>query len=49
LPPANGRLDPLELTLVYARQYLRENGGRLEIDAGAQPRGELRLVYPAVA
>ena len=38
-----------ELTLHFARQFLSTNGGRLEIDAAAPPRGSLRLYYPIKA
>jgi hypothetical protein len=43
--PSGGLLRK-ELTLLFARQFLGDNGGRLEIDAHASPRGALRLVYP---
>ena len=42
-------LLPHELTLCFARQYLSNNGGRLEIDAAASPQGSLRLYYPMTA
>jgi len=35
-----------ELTLHFARQFLSNNAGRLEIDTATQPRGSLRLYYP---
>ncbi len=38
-----------ELTLWFAHRYLRANGGRLEIDATAAPRGALHLHYPIAA
>ena len=43
-----GRLRPQELTLLFARQFLAANGGRLDIDAiaGATPRGAMHLHYP---
>ncbi|MDB6083832.1 MAG: Histidine kinase [Gammaproteobacteria bacterium] len=41
-----GRLHPRELTLLFARRFLAANGGRLEIDPGAPPLGELRVYYP---
>jgi signal transduction histidine kinase len=37
---------PHELTLLFARQFLADNGGRLEIDTATPPRGSLRLYYP---
>ena len=40
---------PRELTLRFARQFLSDNGGRLEIDTAALPRGSLRLYYPLTA
>jgi hypothetical protein len=46
-PP--GRLRPKELTLLFARQFLAANGGRLEIDAATTPRGAMHLYYPVAA
>jgi signal transduction histidine kinase len=40
---------PHELTLHFARQFLSNNGGRLEIDTATPPRGALRLYYPLKA
>jgi hypothetical protein len=45
----HSRLRPKELTLLFARQYLAANGGRLEINAAAPPRGAMRLYYPLAA
>ncbi len=44
----SGRLRPQELTLLFARQFLAANGGRLDIDAAAAatPRGAMHLHYP---
>lgn len=42
-------LLPHELTLHFARQFLSNNGGRLEIDAAKAPQGSLRLYYPMKA
>jgi signal transduction histidine kinase len=39
-------LLPHELTLPFARQFLSNHGGRLEIDAAVPPHGSLRLYYP---
>ncbi|MDP8983572.1 MAG: hypothetical protein M3N97_00755 [Pseudomonadota bacterium] len=41
-------LLPKDLTLLFARQFLAANGGRLEIHgaSAAMPRGVLRLRYP---
>jgi hypothetical protein len=46
-PPDN--LLAKELTLLFARRFLAENGGRLDIDARAVPRGALQVVYPLAA
>jgi hypothetical protein len=46
---AQGRLRSRELTLLFARQFLAANGGRLEIDAAATPRGAMHLYYPVAA
>jgi signal transduction histidine kinase len=43
------QLLPHELTLHFARQFLSNNGGRLEIDAATPPQGSLRLYYPMKA
>ena len=40
---------PHELTLHFARQFLLNNGGRLEIDPTVAPQGALRLYYPLKA
>jgi hypothetical protein len=40
-------LTPGELTLLFAWRFLAANGGRLEIDARAAPRGLLRVLYPS--
>ena len=47
-PDRNGPLLPKDLTLLFARQFLAANGGRLEIHgaSAAMPRGVLRLRYP---
>lgn len=42
-------LSPHELTLHFARQFLSNNGGRLEIHAAQAPQGSLRLYYPMKA
>lgn len=41
-------LSTRELTLLFARRFLADNGGRLEIDAAAAPGGEVRLHYPGM-
>jgi hypothetical protein len=46
---AHSRLRSKELTLLFARQFLAANGGRLEIDATATPRGAMHVYYPAAA
>jgi signal transduction histidine kinase len=38
-----------DLTLHFARQFLSDNGGRLEIDTVTAPQGSLRLYYPIQA
>jgi hypothetical protein len=43
------RLPSKDLTLLFVRQFLAANGGRLEIDAAAPPRGAMHLYYPAAA
>lgn len=43
------QLLPHDLTLHFARQFLSNNGGRLEIDTAPPPRGSLRLYYPMKA
>jgi len=45
----HARLRPKELTLLFARQFLAANGGRLELNAAAPPRGAMRLYYPLAA
>ncbi len=40
-------LHPRQLTLVFARQFLEANGGRLEI-ATVGPHGALNLYYPCL-
>ena len=42
-------LLPHELTLHFARQFLSNNGGRLEIDVATAPQGSLQLYYPMKA
>lgn len=41
------RFQPKELTLLFARDFLAANGGRLTVDTGAQPQGSLTMYYPA--
>jgi len=43
----SARFQPKELTLLFAREFLAANGGRLTIDNGVQPQGSLTLYYPA--
>ncbi len=43
------RLRPRDLTLLFARQFLTANRGRVEIDSAAGPRGTLTLYYPRSA
>jgi len=43
------RFLPHELTLHFARKFLSNNGGRLEIDTTRTPGGSLRLYYPMKA
>jgi len=45
----HSRLRTKELTLLFARQFLAANGGRLEINAAALPRGAMRVYYPLAA
>jgi signal transduction histidine kinase len=44
-----GRLRPRELTLLFARQFLAANGGRLEINPDSAPGGALHLYYPCMS
>jgi signal transduction histidine kinase len=41
------RFQPKELTLLFARDFLAANGGRLTVDKGVQPQGALTIYYPA--
>jgi signal transduction histidine kinase len=41
------RVQPKELTLLFAREFLAANGGRLTVDNGVQPQGSLTMYYPA--
>jgi signal transduction histidine kinase len=41
------RFQPKELILLFAREFLAANGGRLTMDKGAQPQGSLAIYYPA--
>jgi signal transduction histidine kinase len=41
------RFQPKELTLLFAREFLTANGGRLTVDHGVQPQGSLTIYYPA--
>jgi signal transduction histidine kinase len=41
------RFQPKELTLLFAREFLSANGGRLTVDNGAQPQGSVTMYYPA--
>ncbi|HWS68474.1 MAG TPA: hypothetical protein VN325_37370 [Steroidobacteraceae bacterium] len=41
------RFQPKELTLLFAREFLAANGGRLTVDHGVQPQGSLTMYYPA--
>jgi len=43
-----GALRPRELTLLFARHFLADGGGRLEIDGSAFPVGSLTLHHPAL-
>jgi len=42
-------LRPGELTLMFARQFLMANGGRLAFDENAAGNGALQIYYPCVA
>lgn len=42
-----GPLQPGELTLLFAKQFLAGNGGRLEIDCAESVPGSIRVYYPA--
>jgi hypothetical protein len=44
-----GGLRPRELTLLFARQLLAANGGRLEISPHPAPGGALHLYYPCIS
>jgi signal transduction histidine kinase len=41
------RFHPKDLTLLFAREFLAANGGRLTVDNGVQPQGSLTMYYPA--
>jgi signal transduction histidine kinase len=41
------RFQPKQLTLLFARELLATNGGRLTVDNGVQPQGLLTMYYPA--
>jgi hypothetical protein len=41
-------LRPRELTLMFARQFLMANGGRLELEPKAAATGALNIYYPSV-
>lgn len=41
------RFQPKQLTLLFARELLAANGGRLTVDNGVQPQGLLTMYYPA--
>jgi signal transduction histidine kinase len=41
------RFQPKELTLLFAREFLSANGGRLTVDNGVQPQGSVTMYYPA--
>jgi signal transduction histidine kinase len=41
------RVQPKELTLLFAREFLAANGGRLTVDKDVQPQGSLTIYYPA--
>jgi hypothetical protein len=41
------RFQPKELTLLFAREFLTTNGGRLTVDHDVQPQGSLTIYYPA--
>jgi signal transduction histidine kinase len=42
------RFQPKELTLLFAREFLSANGGRLTVDNGVQPQGSVTMYYPAL-
>jgi signal transduction histidine kinase len=44
--PPTVRFQPKELTLLFAREFLAANGGRLTVDIGVQPQGLLTMYYP---
>ncbi len=41
------RFRPKELTLLFARDFLAANRGRLTVDNSMQPQGALTIYYPA--
>ncbi len=41
------RFQPKQLTMLFAREFLATNGGRLTVDNGVQPQGSLTMYYPA--
>jgi signal transduction histidine kinase len=40
------RFQPKELILLFAREFLAANAGRLTVDNGVQPQGLLTMFYP---
>jgi hypothetical protein len=43
------RLQPRELTLMFARRFLTANGGHMEFDLGTTRHGALHLYYPCTS
>jgi signal transduction histidine kinase len=48
-PSPSLRFQAKELTLLFAREFLSVNGGRLTVDNGVQPQGSVTMYYPAHA
>jgi signal transduction histidine kinase len=42
------RFQPKELTLLFAREFLAANRGRLTVDNGVGPQGSLTMYFPAL-
>jgi signal transduction histidine kinase len=46
LQPPQGRVQPKDLTLLFAKQFLAANGGSIRVDRASGPHGALYLRYP---
>jgi signal transduction histidine kinase len=46
LQPPQGRMQPKDLTLLFAKQFLAANGGSIRVDRSSGPHGALYVRYP---